>query len=270
MLRLGAGDLIEMKVFGVPEMTQDTRISGDGLISISLIGAVKVAGLTTAQAEELIEERLKSGGYLKEPNVSIFVKEYVTQGVSVLGEVNRPGIYPLLGARRLFDAISSASGTTNKAGRVVTVTRRDDPHHPITVQLSTDPAQMGAVNVDIQPGDTIVVSKAGVVYVVGDVERPGGFVMENNENLTVLQALALALGHKSTASLDKAKLIRKDPAGYKETPVPLKKILEGKAADIAMKGDDILFVPASASRGAMRRTMEAVVQAATGVAIYRR
>jgi polysaccharide biosynthesis/export protein len=271
MLKLGAGDLVEMKVFGVPEMTQETRVNGDGNITVTLVGEVHVEGLTGTQAERLIELKLKEGGYLKEPHVAIFVKEYVTQGISVMGEVQKPGIYPMLGAQRLFDAISSAGGTTTKAGRVVTITHREDPQHPVIVQMSSDGSNAATSNVDIQPGDTIVVSKAGVVYVVGAVERPGGFIMDNNENLTVLQAVALAYGAKSTASLNKSKIIRKESGGtVTELAVPLNKILEGKSSDLALKNDDILFVPSSAAKGAFRRTAEAAIQAATGVAVYRR
>jgi polysaccharide biosynthesis/export protein len=270
MIKLGAGDLVEMKVFGVPEMTQETRVNGGGDITVTLVGPVHVEGLTSTQAERLIEAKLVEGGYLKDPHVALFVKEYVTQGISVLGEVQKPGIYPMLGARRLYDALSSAGGMTNKAGRVVTITHRNDAEHPQIVNMDPDPAKSATSNVEIQPGDTIVVSKAGVVYVVGAVERPGGFIMDNNESLTVLQAMALAYGTKSTASLDKSKIIRKDPTGLKEIPISLNKVLEGKSTDIALKNDDILFIPASAAKGAFRRTTEAVIQAATGVAIYRR
>ena len=176
----------------------------------------------------------------------------------------------LIGAHRLFDAISFAGGVTSRAGRVVSITHREKPDQPQLVALSNDPAKAAAANVEIFPGDTIMVSKAGVVYVVGDVARPGGFVMDNNESLTVLQAIALAQGQNPSASLNNAKLIRKSPLGLQEIPVPLKKILESKADDIAMQGEDILFIPTSASKSAMRRSLEAAVQMATGVAIYRR
>jgi len=269
-IRISSGDLVEVKVFGVPEMTSESRISSDGSVSVALIGPVRVGGLTSTEAERTIEKRLLEAGMLRDPHVTVFVKEYVTQGISVLGEVTKPGIYPLLGSRRLFDALSYAGGTTTRAGKVVSIARRSDPDHPLLVTLDSDPVKAAAANVEVLPGDTIVVSKAGVVYVVGDVARPGGYVMENNESLRVLQAVALAQGFNRTASLDAAKLIRKTADGLKEIPVPLKKIMENKTEDIAMQGDDILFVPTSAAKGAFRRGMEAAIQAATGVAIYRR
>jgi len=269
-IRISSGDLVEVKVFGVPEMTSESRISSDGQLSVALIGPVAVGGLTSTEAERAIEKRLLAAGMLRDPHVTVFVKEYVTQGVSVLGEVAKPGIYPLLGSRRLFDALSYAGGTTTRAGKIVSIARRHDPDHPLLVTLDSDPMKAAGANVEVLPGDTIVVSKAGVVYVVGDVARPGGYVMENNESLRVLQAVALAQGFNRTASLDSAKLIRKTADGLKEIPVPLKKIMENKTEDIAMQGDDILFVPTSAAKGAFRRGMEAAIQAATGVALYRR
>jgi len=269
-LKIGGGDLLEIKVFGVPELTDSVRVSGRGDVSLPLVGTIHLDGLTSEQSEKLIEQKLKDGGFLRDPHVSIFVKEYATQGISVMGEVSRPGVYPLLGARRLFDALSSAGGTTTKAGRMVSITHRDTPVEPQLVTLSNDPAKSSAGNVEIHPGDTIVVSKAGIVYVVGEVVKPSGFVMENNESLTVLQALALSEGLGRSAAPNGSKIIRKTPEGLKEIPVPLKKILEGKATDVSMQGEDVLFVPASAGKNAARRTLEAVVQTATGLAIYRR
>jgi polysaccharide export outer membrane protein len=269
-LKIGGGDLLEIKVFGVPELTDAVRVSGRGDISLPLIGTVHVDNLTSEQSEKLIEQRLKDGGFLRDPHVSVFVKEYATQGISVMGEVARPGVYPLLGARRLFDALSSAGGTTSKAGKIVSITHRDNFGEPQLITLNNDPAKSSVGNVEVLPGDTIVVSKAGIVYVVGEVIKPGGFVMENNESLTVLQALALAEGLSRTASANGAKIIRKTPEGLKDVQVPLKKILEGKTTDVAMQGEDVLFVPASAGKNAARRTLEAVVQTATGLAVYRR
>ena len=268
-LKIGVGDLLEMKVFGVPDLTDQVRIGTDGSISLPLVGSVHVAGLTIDQAQKSIEAKLRDGGFVRDPHVTISVKEFVTQGISVMGEVVRPGVYPLLGTRRLFDALSSAGGTTQKAGKVVSITRRDKPNDPILVALSSDPAIASKSNVEVFPGDTIVVSKAGIVYVVGEVGRPSGFVMENNESLTVLQALALAQGLGKNAALNDAKIIRKTNEGRKEIPVALKKILEAKAGfpDIAMQAEDILFVPTSAGKSAARRTMEAVIQITTGVAI---
>ena len=269
-IKIGAGDLLEVKVFNVPELTADVRVNSEGEISLPLVGSIPLAGLTPALAEKEIARRLSEGEYLRNPQVSVFMKEYVTQGISLMGEVSKPGIYPLLGAQRLFDAISSAGGMTNKAGRTITVSRRQTPDQPLVVILDPDAAKNAHNNIEIYPGDTIVVAKAGVVYVVGEVTRPSGFIMDNNESLTVLQAIALAQGLTNGAKLNDSKIIRKTPNGLQEVPVPLKVILQGKAPDVAMQAEDILFVPTAASKNAARRSLEAIVQVATGMAIYRR
>jgi len=124
-------------------------------------------------------------------------------------------------------------------------------------------------NVTVEPGDTILVSKAGVVYVVGDVHLPGGFVMENGNDITVLKAIALAQGTNPNASLNGAKLIRKTPEGSKEVPLPLKQIFASKAPDPQLQPDDVIFVPSSAGKSAAKRGAEAILQMATGVAIWR-
>lgn len=268
-IRIGTGDLVEVGVFGVPDLKQKTRVDSAGKISLPLIGLVPVAGLTSEEAERGIEKLLVDGGFLRHPQVSVFVVEYATQGASVLGEVARPGVYPVLGARRLFDVISAAGGYTDKAGRTITITHRDQPTAPQVVDVSRDPAKSLEANVEIRPGDTILVSRAGVIFVVGDVARPGGFTIDKNDRLTVLQAIALAEGTKGTASLDKAKLIRRTAVGPQEVPIPLKKILEGKSPDLALQAEDIVFVPGSLTKSAGKRTAEAVIQTLVGIAIYR-
>jgi polysaccharide export outer membrane protein len=270
-LRLGSGDLLDIAVFGVPELSQQARISDSGEIAFPLIGVVHLAGLTPEDARKLVETRLRDDGMLNDPHVSLFVKEYATQGISILGEVAHPGIYPLLGSRRLYDVISVAGGLTLAAGRLVTITHRDRPGEPVTVSFDSDPAKSSSYNnVEVFPGDTIVVSKAGLVYVVGDVVQPGGYIMGNNERMTVLEALAFAKGANRNAALGSAKIIRRTPDGPHEIPIPLNKILSAKASDMPLQAEDIVFVPSSAAKSAVRKTIDSIVQVATGVAIYRR
>jgi|SRR5271166_5535588 len=265
-VRLGAGDLVEVSVYNVPELTTKARISNQGDVHLPLVDYVHLAGLTSEEAEGVIERRLADGGFVKSPHVTLFVPEYASQGVSLLGEVARPGVYPVLGQQRLFDLISSAGGLTEKAGRGITVTHRDKPEAPVSVALSRNLADSPGSNVLISPGDTIIVRKADIVYVVGDVGRPSGFLMDRGQ-LTVLQAIALAGGTSRTANLGGARIIRESSAGMSETPVQLKKILEAKAPDLAMQADDILFVPTSTRKVLASRTLEAAVQAATAVSV---
>ena len=268
VLTLDGGDLLKVSVFGAPESDQQVRVGQDGNVSLNFIGSVHVAGLTTRQAQDLIAKKLVAGGYFAQPQVSIFVVEYATQGVSVMGEVLKPGVYPLLGSRRLFDVLSLAGGTGPKAGRVVSISRREHPEAPRSVLLSNDPVESAKSNIDVFPGDTVVVSRAGVVYVVGDVKKPSGVIMDNGTDMTVLQAIAMAEGTNRTAKLNNAKLIRTTPTGRQELPLPLKDMLSSKAPDMRLQAEDIIFVPTSAAKSAGMRTLEAIVQTASGVAIY--
>jgi polysaccharide biosynthesis/export protein len=267
-LMIANGDLLEISVFGTDfscgndKSGCEARVSASGKITLPLISAVKVAGLTVAQAEQEVAARLSQGGFYNDPQVTIIQKEYSTQGISVMGEVQKPGIYPLLGSHTLLQAISAAGGTTVKAGNDVAIIRSNEYQH-------ADISSPTGSSVPLRPGDTIVVSKAGIVYVVGDVRQPTGVVMDNT-GLTVLQAIAMAQGTNATASLDKAKLIRYTPEGRNEIAIPLRKILSNKAKDLELQAEDILFVPNSVAKSVTRRGLEAALQAATGVVIYSR
>ena len=266
MLRLGSGDLVEVGVYNVPELTTKARVSTKGDIYLPLIDNVHVGGLTAEEAEGLVQKRLSDGGFVKNPHVTLFVDQYASQGASVLGEVARPGVYPVPGQQRLFDLISAAGGFTEKAGRSIAITHRDQPDRPIAVPLTRNITDDPESNVPVLPGDTIIVHKADLVYVVGDVGRPSGFLMDSG-HLTVLQAIALAGGTTRTANLGGARIIHRSPDGLSETPVELKKILRAKAPDVKMQADDILFVPTSTGKVIAGRAMEAAMQAATAASI---
>ena len=266
---IGGDDLLKVSVFGVQAFNEEVRVSAKGTISLPLIGDVHVAGLTTGEAQSLIQEMLIKGNFMLNPQVSVFEKEYASEGVSVLGEVQKPGVYPMLGVHRLFDVLSLAGGMTPKAGSSVTITHRDDPEKPREVTFGGDVSRASAANIEIRPGDTVAVSKAGVVYVVGDVKTPMGVVMDNGSEITVLKAIALAGGTNSTASLNGSKIIRRTSQGAQETPLPLKNILSAKAPDPKLQPEDIVFIPSSAAKSVGKRGLEAIVQVATGVAIYR-
>ena len=265
---LGSGDLLAISVAGAPEYHYDVRVSPSGGASLPMLGNITLAGLSTTQAESVVARRLQERGFFNDPQVSVFVKEYATAGISVLGEVQKPGIYPLLGQRTLLDAISAAGGTTPKAGKSVTITHRDELESPETILLSHDNGQT-MTNIAVRPGDTVVVSKAGMVYVIGAVKEPTGIVLDN-PHLTVLQAIAIAHGTNPTASLKSAKLIRKASTTPQEVPIPLDTILSAKTPDLELQPDDIVFVPNSAAKTIASRSIEAILQTATGIAIYGR
>jgi polysaccharide biosynthesis/export protein len=269
VLLIGGGDLLKVSVFGAPESDQEVRVDEEGNISLTFIGSVHVAGLTASQAQDLIAKKLVAGGFFTQPQVSVFAKENATQGVSVLGEVQKPGVYPLVGTRRLFDVLSLAGGTSQKSGKMVSITHKDNPQAPTTVLLSNDANESAKANVEIFGGDTVVVSKAGVIYIVGDVHKPSGVPMDNGSDMTVLQAIAMAEGTNPTAALNKSKLIRRVQGGPpQEVPLALKDMLSNKAPDVRLQAEDIIFVPSSAAKSAGRRSVEAVIQAATGLAIF--
>jgi polysaccharide export outer membrane protein len=264
-VHIAPGDLLQIRAFGVPDLTQEIRVNAHGDISMPLLDTVHVEGLTTDGAAKLLQDRLGEG-FLRDPQISVFIKEYTTQGVSVLGEVQRPGIYTLLGERRLYDAVSAAGGTTSRAGRDIAVTHRNEPDKPILIANALSPDS--GTNAEILPGDTIVVLKAQLVYVVGDVGHPNGLVMENNR-MTVLQAIAMAGGANGTAALSSTRILRRTPQGVEDIPVPLKKILSAQARDIDLQPEDVVYVPNSKSKGAARRSVDAILSIATGIAIYR-
>jgi polysaccharide biosynthesis/export protein len=249
-LVLGPGDEVEIAVYGAPDLSEHTRVSAEGNISMPLIGYVRVAGLTSSEAEGAIEAELRQNNILNDPQVSVYVKEYTNSGVSVAGEVAKPGFYSALGPHRLFDVIQAAGGLTEKAANKAVISHRGS-ENPITVELPKDPAEMALSNVEIRPGDTVVIPTAGIVYVLGEVIKPGGYVLSSTTGVTVLRVVAAAGGPTRAAAVGGTKMIRRTPNGLHEVPVPLKDLLRAKIADIPLQADDILFVPSSRIKTAL-------------------
>jgi len=265
-VKLGVGDLIEISVFGVPDLSTKARISSSGDVYLPLIDYVHVRDLTTDEAQELIQKRLEDGGFVRGPHVSIFVNESASQAITMVGEVVRPGTYPAIGERRLYDLLSMAGGLTQRAGRNVTIMHHGDSAQKVELQLPQNLAEDTHNNIEVLPGDTIIVSRAGIVYVVGDVARPSGFLIEDS-SLTVLKALALAGGSTKTSSLNGTKILRQTPNGVQEIPVALKKVLHAKAPDIALVRGDVLFVPGSSAKAVAYRTADAAMSLTTSLSI---
>ncbi|HVZ61858.1 MAG TPA: polysaccharide biosynthesis/export family protein [Terriglobales bacterium] len=268
-LLIGAGDEIEISFHGVPDLNQKTRVGSGGEVNLPLAGEVVVAGMSAQEAATVIEAKYVEGGYLKSPHVSVFVKEYTTQNMTIAGEVAKPGVYQGTNSRRLLDLILAAGGLTERAGKTVTITHYGQPDKPMVVALSQDDSRTGASNIDLAPGDTVIVSRAGVVYVIGEVNRAGGFVMENHGSMTVSQALAKAAGPTRMASLNSTRVLRQTPTGLTNLDLPLKKILAAKAPDVVLQPEDIVFIPGSKGKMAVERTSGSVLSMLTGLAIYR-
>lgn len=254
-MQITPGDLLEVSVFDTPELTQQVRVGADGKAQLALLGNVPLAGLTTQQASEEIARELRQRQLLLRPQVNVLVKESASQGVSVVGEVEHPGMYPLLGPRSLLDVLSMAGGLTKVADATVSIRRRDGRQTEGTVKLNNNDAHISLANdVQIYPGDLVMVPRAGIVYVLGDVNRPGGFVMQDNGKITVLQALAQAGGTTPTAAANGALLLRKNGEGYLANKLHLGNITHGKENDLELRPNDIVFIPDNRLKNALRST----------------
>jgi polysaccharide export outer membrane protein len=264
-ITIGPGDLLDLSVFDVPELVLKVRVDVNGCVSLAFLGDLKLGGMTVGNAQRLIARELVAHQLVKDPQVSIFIEEFATQGITVYGEVNAPGIYPLMGPHHLYDVISAAGGLTLKSGRTVTVLHAGQSDLPEVVALTNVNASENPLehaNVPIYPGDTIVVSKAGMVYVLGEVNKPGAFLMEDNTSISVLKATALAGGTTKLASLKGSLILRKSLAGTTQTRIPLDKIYHGKAQDMQLHAEDIVFVPLSNIRNYGAMGLQGAIQAA--------
>jgi polysaccharide export outer membrane protein len=263
---LGAGDQLSLVVENLPDdfALRTFRIDLGGDINLPLAGRIHAAGLTIGEFESQIQQRLAR--YVKDPQVVVTITEFNSQPVSVLGAVNNAGVKQIVGRRTLFEVLSLAGGLRPDAGSAIKITRnlaqgpiplpdaKTDPTGQFSVASvnvkavlnATDPAQ----NIVILPGDIISVSKADVIYAVGSVTKPGGFPLNQDVSLSALQVLSLAGGLTVTAALEKAQILRSSPGSseHTEIAVNLKRIMAGKAPDIQLQPNDILFVPNSAVR----------------------
>lgn len=263
------GDMLDIAVFESPDLSTKVRVGEDGEVLLPIAGTVHLQGLSLADASVVIRTRLMERRYVKDPKVTVSITEYATRGVSVLGEVKKPGIYMTMGSHRLNDYVSLAEGLTQQAGTQVSVTHRIAPDQPTIVRISSTGKPTTGSNPLIESGDTIIVPKAGQVYVVGDVVRPGEYLMDHDEQLTIVQALALAQGTHRTAQLKHSVIIRKTDTGRTEIPVNVEKVLTMKSKDLTLLDNDILFIPVSRTKAAFNRSIEAIVQTAVGAASYR-
>jgi polysaccharide export outer membrane protein len=283
--RIGAEDVLDINVFDAPELNRTVRVSEDGEISLQLLGTLRATGLTPRELERVLQELLRRT-YMKDPHVGVFVRELQSHPISVVGAVKMPGVFQIRGSKSVLEMISMAQGLSDDAGETVTIMRGSGRAAPeakaanqrvagkmFEINLkrlmgSGDPSS----NISVHSGDVVKVSRAGIVYVVGGgVKTPGGFVLKNNENISVLQALALAQGLTRTSSKNHAVIIRTDQETNQriEIPVNLGKILTSKAADPVLQPRDIVYVPDSTAKNVMYRGAEAALSTATGVAIYR-
>jgi len=301
--RIGFDDVLDINVFEAQELNREVRVSSAGEISLPLLESVHAAGLTPRELELVLEALLRRT-YMKDPHVSVFVREMQSHPVSVLGAVRRPGVFQIRGSKTLLEILSLAEGLADDAGETVIILRGAGlqneassaaERYSLTKEVeesaassdekkNTSPAE-GIVPVNLKdlldssdvhqnpivnPGDIVKVLRAGIVYAVGEVQRPGGFTMKSNEKMSVLQVIALSGGLTRTASKAGARIIRMDErSGEREqTPIDLSKILAGKAPDPLLEPRDIVFVPNSTSKTTFSRGLEAAAQTLTGLLIF--
>jgi len=277
---LGPGDQIVVRAADIEEITdKPIPIDSRGYVDLPMIGRMLAAGLTTEQLEADAQARMKK--YLVDPKISIYVAEIHSQPISVLGAVQQPGVHQLQGQKTLFEVLSLAGGLKDNSGNVVKVTRKlawgriplpdakDDPSGQFSV-ASVDvkeimSASNPAANIVIKPEDVISVPRADVIYAIGAVKKPGGYMLGVNQSLSVLQILSLAEGLEKVAAISNSRIMRVVPGTTNRTeiPVDLKKILASKGSDIPLQADDILFIPVSTAKSVGYRTLEAIAQAST-------
>lgn len=191
---IGVGDMVQVSVFDTPELSSKLRVDADGAVEIPVAGNAVIAGLTPQSAAEVIGRRLKEAQVMTDPRVAVTIVDYATQEISVLGEVKNPGNYLLLGPHSLYNAISAAGGTSEKAGGNIVITHVADPNHPETIPVDSPDYSTLQRLTTVRAGDVVFVSRAGSVYVLGEVVRPGQFPMTGGRRLTVLEAIALEIG----------------------------------------------------------------------------
>jgi polysaccharide biosynthesis/export protein len=293
--RIGSHDLLEINVFEAPDLNRSLRVSAGGEISMPLLGAIQSTGLTARELEGVIEIKLRQ--YMKDPHVGVFVTTVESHPVSVVGAVKKPGVFQVRGTKTVLEMLSMAEGLSDDAGDQVLVMRgaglqfgsdtmrdpsnsnpnSDAPANPTgneTVKINLkDLLESGdqRYNVPVYPGDIVKVTRGGIVYVIGEVKKPGGFVLKSDQNMSVLKAIALAEGLTSTSAKSRTKIIRTDEHSGKrvEFPIDLGKVLAGKAPDTPLKPADIVFVPNSSGKTVLYKGTEAVVATASGLAIWR-
>lgn len=269
-LRLSPGDLLTMDIYDVPEMATELRVDGKGYVSVPLIGGVHVEGDTLPQAQDAIAKELVEKEILKNPQVTLNVLQFSPKNISVLGEVQSPGRVQMLAPEPLGDVLALAGGETIAAGKDIEIQHVEkngttSSRHVVYVQ-GEDAAILRTTQVE--PGDTVLVHRTGIIYVLGAVNRPGGYLMINGGSLSTVQAVALAGGTTLQASAKWAVIVRRQGNSYVQLKVPLAKMESGGAVPVQLQWNDALYVPVSTWKAVLVNGSN-VLSAVSSAAIYR-
>src|SRR5579871_531813 len=256
-LKLAPGFLLGMQVYDVPELSADLRVDSNGDITVPMVGLLHVAGKTITEVQSEIALRLRTGKIINDPRVNLNIEQYAGQNISVLGEVHNPGHLELLAPRNLGDVLALVGGETQYAGNVIEI-RRQVNGAPTQLQVHYNQSKDddSLKNVMINPGDIITVRRAGIVYVLGGVNRPGGYVMQEGGTLNLEQAIALAYGTSMQAATGSIRVARKKPDGsIEEIPVAYKDITRGKVPPTVLQAEDVVYVPISKVKTALTSSL---------------
>lgn len=278
--RIGPEDVLDVQVFEAPEMNRTVRVAADGSITLALLGAVPAAGSTPHELEIAIQDRLREK-YILDPHVTVAVKEVQSRPVYVLGAVHNPGVLQVRGRRTLLEVLAMAGGLAADAGETALVMHssalsagEEQPGGAAgtTQEINLDrliDSRDAEGNVLIGPGDVIKVLRAGMVYVVGEVNQPGAFPLNGHGRLTVLQAIALSRGVSSTAAKGHTVIVRTNQAGERiEIPVDLGDVIAGRVPDPPLEAKDIVFVPNSSAKSVSFGLANALLRVVTLRAVF--
>ncbi len=245
---LTSGDQIAVRLFGDAEYNLNVRISVDGTVTMPLIGTFTLRGLTVDQAEQLIGRKLEDAGMYRNPQVILQITEGPSSVITVAGEMH--SVIPVVGARNLLTVLAQAGGLPSSASRTVTILRPGQAQ-PITLDVGNDPLHSSAANIPMFPGDTVIVSRIGVVYVMGEFRTPGIVNMTNYGPLTLTQVSAMVGGPVYDAKYSELHIIRTVGDHRTVTTLNIKNVLYGKAPDPIMQPNDIVFLPPSAFKASI-------------------
>lgn len=279
--KIGPGDILTVTVADAPEFGGKLRVSDTGTIQVvGVNNLIQAEGLSAAELSSAIRNALIDSKQLRDPKVGVFVDEYHGSTVTVLGSVNKPAVYSLNHRTTVLEALSLAGGALANAGSTVTVVRgtasAEATGEPLGSVKIIDLARLTkgedlAQNVEVRNGDIINVAPAEVVYVVGAVIKPGGYVMSNpSAGVSVVQAVALAEGLSPLASGHKGLIVRQSTSrqGRQEIEVDLDRMMAGKEADVLLAPNDILFIPQSGAKKTLKVMGDVAMAAINGLAIY--
>lgn len=239
---LAAGDQISIRLFSDSEYSFTGRIAVDGTVLLPLLGIVPLQGLSITQAEQMIAQRLEAAGMYRDPQVILQLTEGPNAIITLGGDMH--ATVPAVGSRTLYSVIATGGGLPSTASRTVQILR---PGHaePISVVLGTDPARERGGLVPVFPGDTVLVSHLGVIYVAGEFRNPGVVQMTNYTPLTLTQISAMVGGPQWDARYNSLHIIRTVGDHRTVTTLNIKDVLYGKKPDPIMEPNDIVFLPPS-------------------------